>query len=213
MSREKNIIYIARLISLVFTPFYLPLVGLIALFTFSYLSLLPTAYRLLVLALVYVFTILAPTFLIHFYRRLQGWTRLELGQKRRRMVPYIISILCYTGCIWLFNRLNIYHFVSSIVLAGLVVQIVCAIINIWWKISTHTAGIGGVAGGLNAFAYYFGFNPVWWLSIVLVIAGILGSSRMILRQHSLAQVLIGFAVGFVCAAVTILMPSINFSLA
>ena len=111
MTRERGIIYGARVVSLLFTPFYLPLVGLIALFTFSYLNLLPVEYRLLVLALVYFFTILLPTFMIHFYRRIQGWTRIEMGQKRRRMVPYIISILCYLACLYVLESLHIYHFV------------------------------------------------------------------------------------------------------
>ena len=71
MNREKNIILAARIVSLLFTPFYLPLVGLMALFVFSYLSLMPWAYKLQVLTLVYVFTILLPTLLIHFYRRHQ----------------------------------------------------------------------------------------------------------------------------------------------
>jgi membrane-associated phospholipid phosphatase len=203
MTREKNIIYIARLVSLIFTPFYLPMVGLIALFTFSYLNLLPIAYRLLVLAIIYLFTILMPTFLIRLYRRAQGWSLLELGQKRRRMVPYTISIACYGMCLWALDAMHIYHFVSSIVLAALLIQIICAIINVWWKISTHTAGIGGVAGALFVFAEFFAFNPVWWLCCVLILAGILGSARIILRQHSLSQVVAGFLVGFVCATLGI----------
>lgn len=203
MTREKNIIYAARIVSLIFTPFYLPLVGLIALFTFSYLNLLPIEYRLLVLALVYFFTILLPTFLIHFYRRIQGWSLLELGQKRRRMVPYVISIVCYLGCLYVLESLHIYHFVSSIVIGALVVQITCAIINIWWKISTHTAAVGGVAGALFVFAEIFGFNPVWWFCVVFLLAGILGTARIILRQHSLSQVVAGFAIGFVCATLGI----------
>ena len=204
MTREKNIIYAARLVSLIFTPFYLPLVGLIALFTFSYLNLLPVAYRLLVLTIVYVFTILLPTFIIHLYRRAQGWSLLELGQKRRRMVPYGISIICYIACLWTLDNMHIYHFVSSIVVAALLVQVICAIVNVWWKISTHTAGIGGMAGALFVFAEYFAFNPVWWLCVVLFVAGILGTARIILRQHSLAQVVAGFLIGFVCAAVGII---------
>ena len=39
--KVKNLILTARVLSLVFTPFYLPIVGLLALFTFSYMSLLP----------------------------------------------------------------------------------------------------------------------------------------------------------------------------
>ena len=46
--KEKNIILAARILSMVFTPFYLSLVGLIALFTFSYLSLMPWPYKIAV---------------------------------------------------------------------------------------------------------------------------------------------------------------------
>jgi membrane-associated phospholipid phosphatase len=120
------------------------------------------------------------------------------------MVAYIISIVCYFTCIYVMERLHLPHFMSSIVVAALLVQIVCALINVWWKISTHTAAIGGVGGALFAFAYYLGFNPVWWICIVFLVAGLLGSSRMILRQHSLAQVVVGFWVGAVCAATAII---------
>lgn len=190
--------------SIIFTPFYLPLVGLIILFTMSYLSLLPMAYRLQILILAYFFTILLPTYLIHFYRKHQGWTLIELGHRERRLVPYLISIFCYFACIWIMERLHIYHFIGSILMAALMVQMTCAIINVWWKISTHTAAIGGVAGAVFGFSFIFGFNPVWWYCLILIIAGILGSARMILRQHSLAQVLAGFGVGFVCAAISVL---------
>ena len=195
--KEKDIILTARVMSIVFTPFYLPLVGLIALFTFSYMAMMPWRYKLLVLALVYVFTILLPTVLIHVYRRYQGWTLVELGAKERRMVPYILSILCYFSCYYLMNVLHFPHFMSRILMAALLIQVICALINVWWKISTHTAAIGGVAGALMAFAIIFDFNPVWWLCVVFLIAGLLGTSRIILRQHSLLQVCAGFVVGAV----------------
>jgi membrane-associated phospholipid phosphatase len=204
MSREKNIIYLARFVSALFTPFYLPLIGLILLFTFSYLALMPIGYRLMIITIAYVATILLPTCLIHFYRRYQGWTLIELGQRERRMVPYAISIVCYLGCVGVFMYLNVFRFVSSIILSALLVQIVCGIINVWWKISTHTAAIGGVAGALLSFSAIFGFDPIWWLCVVLIVAGMLGSARMILRQHSLSQVVGGFAIGFVCASLGIL---------
>ena len=195
--KEKDIILTARVMSIVFTPFYLPLVGLIARFTFSYMAMMPWRYKLLVLALVYVFTILLPTVLIHVYRRYQGWTLIELGAKERRMVPYILSILCYFSCYYLMNVLHFPHFMSRILMAALLIQVICALINVWWKISTHTAAIGGVAGALMAFAIIFDFNPVWWLCVVFLIAGLLGTSRIILRQHSLLQVCAGFVVGAV----------------
>ena len=165
---------------------------------------MPWGYKLQVLTLVYLFTILLPTLLIHLYRRYQGWTLIELGHRERRMVPYVLSILCYFTCIYIMDHLHMPHFMRSIVIAALVVQIVCALINVWWKISTHTAAIGGVGGAIFSFSLYLGFNPVWWLCLVFLIAGLLGTCRMILRQHSLLQVVVGFWVGFLCAAVAIL---------
>jgi membrane-associated phospholipid phosphatase len=193
--KEKNIILAARVASMVFTPFYLPFIGLIALFIFSYMSLMPWQYKLTVLTLVYFFTILLPTLLIHLYRRYQGWSSSDLGRKERRMVPYIIAILCYFTCYYVMNVRRIPQFMANILMAALVIQVVCAIINIWWKISTHSAAIGGFAGALLAFSLLFAFNPIWWLSVILIIAGVVGSSRMILRQHSLTQVVVGFLIG------------------
>ena len=195
MKFNKNIIIASRVVSMVFTPLYLPTLGLLALFSFSYLSLLPFQYKAIVIAIVYFFTILLPTLLIHVYRRHQHWNLIELGQRERRMVPYVLSILCYFTCVYIMRSLHIPHFMSSIVVAALCIQIICAIVNGWWKISTHTAAIGGVVGALVAFAAIFGFNPLPWLCITIIIAGILGTSRMILRQHSLSEVVSGFLVG------------------
>lgn len=201
--KEKNIIFTARLMSMIFTPFYLPIVGLIALFIFSYMSLLPMMYKLVMLAMVYLLTVVAPSLLIHLYRLCQGWTSHELGRKERRLVPYIISIVCYFACFFWMEYRNTPRVISIIVVVALTIQMVCALINIWWKISTHTAAIGGVAGGLISYSIAFSFNPLWWLCFVLILAGAVGTARMILRQHSLSQVIGGFLVGAACAILVI----------
>ena len=201
--KEKNIIFTARIMSMIFTPFYLPIVGLIALFIFSYMSLLPMMYKLVMLAMVYLLTVVAPSLLIHLYRLCQGWTSHELGRKERRLVPYIISIVCYFACFFWMEYRNTPRIISIIVVVALTIQMVCALINIWWKISTHTAAIGGVAGGLVSYSIAFSFNPLWWLCFVLILAGAVGTARMILRQHSLSQVVGGFLVGAACAILVI----------
>ena len=201
--KEKNIIFTARIMSMIFTPFYLPIVGLIALFIFSYMSLLPMMYKLVMLAMVYLLTVVAPSLFIHLYRLCQGWTSHELGRKERRLVPYIISIVCYFACFFWMEYRNTPRVISIIVVVALTIQMVCALINIWWKISTHTAAIGGVAGGLVSYSIAFSFNPLWWLCFVLILAGAVGTARMILRQYSLSQVVTGFLVGAACAILVI----------
>ncbi|MDY6205658.1 MAG: hypothetical protein SPI30_02760 [Prevotella sp.] len=206
---EKHIILAARILSIISTPFYLPLLGLLALFGFSYLNMLPFGYKLRLLLIVYAFTILLPTFLIHLYRRYQGWSHFQLGLKERRMIPYVISILCYYLCFYIMNTLHVPYFMTSILIAALLIQVVCAIINVYWKVSTHTAGIGGAAGTLQAFAFLFSFNPTWWLCFVLILAGMVGTSRVILRQHTLAQVVAGFFIGMICAGFAVFKLSVN----
>ena len=194
----KRMILAARIISMIFTPFYLPLVSLVALFIFSYMSRLPLFYQLKVVILVYLFTVFLPSILIHLYRRYQGWTTFQMGRKERRMVPYIIAIMCYFTCYYLMTVMRIPQFMANIVVTALAIQVVCAIVNIWWKICIHMAGIGGMAGALLAISLVFQFNPLWWLSVIILVAGLIGTARMILRQHSLRQIVGGFVVGAIC---------------
>ena len=149
ITRQKALIMGAQMLSAVFNPLYLPIVGLMALFAFSYLTLLPLLYKLQVLILVYWFTVLMPMAIIRLYRHYQGWNLIELGHREKRAVPYVISIACYFLCTYLMEQLHIPHFMRSILVSALAIQIACALINSWWKISTHTAAIGGVAGALR----------------------------------------------------------------
>ena len=202
---EKNIILTARIASMLLTPFYLPVLGILAIFFFSYLSMFPWQFKVSLVVMVYLFTVFIPTVLIHLYRQYQGWTLLQLGQKERRMVPYAISILCYFSCFYLMNLLHLPHLITSILIVALVIQMLCAVINVWWKISTHTAAIGGVLGALLAFSFMLNFNSVWWLCLVVIASGIVGSSRIILRQHTLTQVTAGFFLGIISAFFTIIL--------
>ena len=66
--KDKYLVLTAQVISMLFSPFYLPVVALIALFMFSYLSMLPLFYKLFLLGLVYIFTVVLPRLAIFCYR-------------------------------------------------------------------------------------------------------------------------------------------------
>ena len=55
--KQKRIILAAKVMSVVFTPFYLPIVGLACLLVFTYLSLLPLMYKLYLLFAFWLFTV------------------------------------------------------------------------------------------------------------------------------------------------------------
>lgn len=201
---EKRLILASRVISSIISPFYLPVFGMIVLFMFTYLGMLDTWIKLRVLFIVYIFTVAIPTYLIRLYHYYHGWTPIQIGSKERRMVPYVIAIVFYFICYYILNLLHMPHFIGTVIVAALVLQVVCALVNLRWKVSTHSAAIGGVIGALIAFSFLFTFNPTWWLFFLFFMAGLVGTSRMILRQHTLIEVSMGFLIGIVVAFLAVM---------
>lgn len=205
---DKTMLRVARVTSVLFTPFSIPFLSFLVLFLFSYLRIMPTMYKLFVLGIVYCFTILTPTITIFLFRKINGFARQELGERKKRYMPILLTIISYIFCLMMMYKLNIPWYMTGIIWASLIVSVICILVNLKWKLSEHMAGMGGVVGGLVSFSALFGYNPVGWLCLFILIAGILGSARIILGHHTLGEVFSGFAVGFVCALV-VLHPVFN----
>lgn len=196
---DKTLIRAAKVISALFTPFSIPFLAFLCLFLFSYLRIMPTAYKLFVLGVVYCFTILIPTLSIFLFRKINGFAAIELTERKKRFVPFLLTIMSYVCCLFMMRRLNIPWYMTGIILAALVAMLVCTLCNLKWKLSEHMAGMGLIVGGLVSFSALFSYNPVWWLCLFIFIAGLLGTARMILQHHTLGEVLTAFAVGLVCS--------------
>lgn len=205
---RRTLIMTSKVISYVFTPFFIPLLAFLILFVFSYLNMLPWEYKLIVLGIVYCFTILLPTLAIYIFQKINGFKLIELNERRKRYVPFILTILSYVGCLLTMRQMSIPWYMTGIILTALMISVVCVIANVKWKLSEHMAGCGGVVGGLISFSSLFGYNPVWWLCLFILISGMLGSARIILQHHTLGEVIGGFIAGFICSLL-ILHPISN----
>ena len=196
---DRSLIRTARVISAIFTPFSIPLLAFLILFLFSYLRIMPIQYKLIVLGVVYCFTILMPTLTIFLFRKINGFSPEDLGERKRRFMPFLLTITSYVFCLVMMHRLNIPWYMTGIILAALIMMVICIVVNLKWKLSEHMAGVGAIVGGLVSFSALFGYNPVWWLCLFILIAGVLGTARIILQHHTLGEVLVGFAVGLICS--------------
>lgn len=205
---DKTMLQVARVISMVFTPFSIPFLSFLVLFLFSYLRIMPMQYKLIVLGIVYCFTILTPTITIFLFRKINGFDRRELADRKKRYIPILLTIISYISCWLMMRKLNIPWYMTGIILTSLIVSVICIGVNLKWKLSEHMAGMGGVIGGLISFSALFGYNPIVWLCLFIWIAGILGSARIILGHHTLGEVLSGFSIGLICALL-VLHPMIN----
>lgn len=196
---DKNLIRTARVVSAIFTPFSIPFLAFLILFIFSYLRIMPLQYKLIVLGVVYCFTILMPTLTIFIFRKINGFSAQDLTERKHRFVPFILTITSYVFCLLMMHRLNIPWYMTGIILASLIMMVICIVVNLRWKLSEHMAGSGAIIGGLVAFSALFGYNPLNWLCLFILIAGVLGTARIILQHHTLGEVIGGFVVGLVCS--------------
>ena len=202
---NKQLIIIAKVFSLLFAPHYFPLLCMLVLMGFSYMRVFPLNYKIFLLLNVYLYTVAVPLIVIFLHRKLSGLHRHQLTQRELRTAPYIISILCYTFCYYQMSMMAVPHFIVSVVVVSLFVQLICVLVNLWYKVSAHSAAAGAMNGALIAFSFIFQFNPIWWLCTTLIIAGCVGTSRLILRHHTLAEVNTGLAIGFLTGLITILL--------
>ena len=205
---DKTMLRVARITSIVFTPFSIPFLAFLVLFLFSYLRIMLILYKGIVLGIVYCFTILTPTITIFLFRKINGFARQELSERKKRYVPNLLTIISYVFCLLMMRKLNIPWYMTGIIFVSLVISIICILVNLKWKLSEHMAGMGGIIGGLVSFSALFSYNPVVWLCLFILIAGILGSARIVLGHHTLGEVLSGFVVGLVCSFL-ILHPAYN----
>jgi membrane-associated phospholipid phosphatase len=110
--------------------------------------------------------------------------------REQRTIVYILAtVLGAVDCalLWHFKGPEL---LAVIFTAGLVGVIVFMAVNYFWKISLHTAF---VAASVVALIVEYGANAAWAVLVVPLV----GWSRIILKQHSLLQVITGGAVAVV----------------
>jgi hypothetical protein len=71
-----------------------------------------------------------------------------------------------------------------------------ALINTRYKISAHMVGLGGLLGGLISVSALIRFDMTPFYILIILIAGITATARLILGEHRHSQIYAGFALGF-----------------
>lgn len=195
---ERTISGISVFLSWVLVPLFMPIFGLLFAFTLSILDYAPMATKMSFISITALLTIGIPGLLIFFLKKAGIVHDIGLNGRKERLIPYIILIACYLANAWFFNYKGAPSWLVMFFVAGAVGGLVNLIINFWWKISAHAAGVAGVVAMLIRIES-FGFPHTGihtWLLISIICCGLLGSARIWLGRHTIGQVMAGYAVGF-----------------
>lgn len=185
-------------VSWLMSPLLMPVYGIVMVFMLTVYSYVPMGIKLGFTLIVAGVTIILPMLTVLLLKHLGMVSEIGLNNQKERTIPYLITILCMGGTgVFLAMKgfpLWVVMFYAGGALAGLIE----AIINNWWKISAHGAGVAGLVAMLVRMSHTPMVNPdvLTWLIVAVACAGLTGSARLWLGRHTLAQVLAGYAVGF-----------------
>ncbi|MCK4701114.1 MAG: hypothetical protein KAT38_12290 [Bacteroidales bacterium] len=193
--------FIAKIISVILHPMFMPVYGILILFFISgtFLSYLPGPVKRIVFIIIAVNTIILPLSVVPFYVSQKIIKSIHMDTSRERIIPLAMNSIFYYLGFYLLNRLQVPDLIKMYVLASFSVVVVTLLVSLKWKISIHMVGIGGLTGAIISISWHLGVDmKVVWMGLILC-SGLIGFARLELNKHTPAQVYSGFVTGFIVA--------------
>ncbi|OUO98909.1 hypothetical protein [Barnesiella sp. An22] len=192
---------LATLLSTVFHPLLMPTYGIaIALYT-SYMRIFGDRLLGIVIVGVLLTTCILPSLGIYILYKLGHISDFRLHERTERTIPYLINFACYVACYLYLYRFGIPSWIIAFIAGAIVALIISLFINRYWKISAHMVAAGSMVTLVFLMSFYGLMLTPYILPLQIasvLLAGAIGSSRILLKRHTLGQVGAGFALGILC---------------
>lgn len=191
---------ISEILSAVFSPLLVPTYGMILAAFLTILSFLPSNLLWTAIGITFVITCLIPCSAIIALYRSGFITDPGLNERKERYIPYGVVILCYLGSAFFFYKASAPLWLPMFFAGAALATLINVIVNRWWKISAHSAAMGGLVALMFRVivSHYALYNMNLWISAVIIVTGMVMTARVYLGRHTLWQVLAGCANGFLC---------------
>jgi membrane-associated phospholipid phosphatase len=187
----------AKIVSAIFHPLLLPTLGFTLLFTSGFYISMLTIDAIRFILLVIFFSTAALPMLSVAILALNSKFDFLMPNSRDRIVPLMFtSVFYYIGFI-LLSRIHFLPIFKLFMIASVLLIVALLLISFKWKISIHMAAIGAVTATFFAISFRGGVNPFVAIVILVLVSGLIGTSRLMLNKNSLLQVAAGYILGFV----------------
>jgi hypothetical protein len=196
----------AQIISYLFHPILMPSLGLlIILNSGTYLALLDPAAKRAIMFVMALGTLVFPLMMLPIlqYRSLV----MKDGQastKGEQLVPQVVILILYIITFVYFKRLPLNQVIHAYVLSVIVTFFIVLILNLRFRISIHSAALGGVTGLIFALIFLYETPLQGLLMLSFLASGLVGSSKLAQGDHW-GGVLSGFLLGLGIVMLTILV--------
>jgi membrane-associated phospholipid phosphatase len=194
---------LAKIISIIFNPLLMPTYGLLILLNSeTYFSMLPFHAKKVIFIIVFITTCLLPLAFLPLFMYQNLLKDFEMPTIKERIIPFSTMTILYFMGYLILNQMDVPSTIGNVLLAGAITILIMLLITLRWKISAHMAGIGALTGAIIVFSYYLKTNLTIFLLGSIFIAGLLGTSRLILNHHTPTQIYSGFGLGLTVLVLT-----------
>lgn len=194
--QRENEPLLAQIISTVLHPFFMGVYGVALLFFYSDFNFIFSGQFIRFMAPVIFLSCVVPASSIYFLKKAGLIQNYDLSERNGKFIPYLVTFFAYCLLIYYFYTAKLFIWFLAVLAVPLLLTVIAAAINIYWSISVHMMGIGGLIGTTLSVCYNIkGLNPFVLFIILFILAGCLGVSRLILKRSTPAQIYIGFLVG------------------
>jgi len=197
---------LAHIVSAIFHPLIMPTAGLLFIFwSTTNIILIPFDAKKIIITIVAINTLALPLLMIPLFYRLNIIKSIQMHGHRERIIPMAFTLIPYLFSYYFLNRLPIVAEIPVFMLGASITIALALIVSIWWKVSIHMIGIGGMAGLFFALSIRFYVDVSWYLVAIVLAAGVIAWSRLVLNAHKPSQVYSGFAIGWISIALSMLL--------
>ena len=158
-------------------------------------AILPFFAKLLLLIMIFSSTVLIPIIIFSIFRRKNVISSFHMETKEERVYPYLITSIIYFLMYMLISQTSIPSIYSFFLICATILSLVLLFVNFRFKISAHTAGIGGVTGLLIGIAFRLNLDLTFLIIISIACAGLIGYARLKQNSHKPSEVYLGFLAG------------------
>ncbi|MCO5286783.1 MAG: hypothetical protein M9898_10260 [Chitinophagaceae bacterium] len=191
----------AMAISIVFHPLFIPVIAItyLAYIQQGVFTGIPDRDKDLIIARVAVNTVFFPLVTVLLLKGVGFIKSVFLRTRRERIIPYVATNIFYFWIFMVFkNQPYIPAHATSFILGVFLASSAGLVLNSFFKISMHTLGMGTLTGFLLLFILTgFPGSTFMPFMVLILVSGLVGTSRMILSDHTLFDLGSGFLVGIV----------------
>lgn len=193
---------LAQLISYLLHPLLMPTWLFATMMFYFPASIQPTQAWWLVIILIFGMTFILPLLNMFFFKITGTIRNFQLPDRRDRVLPFIFITIVYAGITtMIFWKMN-FPLVFKLMVIITILSVLATISTFFFKISVHALAAGGIAGILLAFVVLLAIFELVLPSIsILILAGMVMSSRLFLNAHNAKEVtwggIGGFIIGFI----------------